>query len=341
MVRTEFACRTGRMKKSQQNSLLSKVGDLGAMTADEARALLDEVSEDAIESRAEAEAILKINRKLDDVFPDWDDLFCDLLKSYLLTTEEPVGWVDPSESRWLVDQLAPFATRAKRNEFDLLISILPHADGSPPALTKCTLDTLTAQAGRSGRMTKDLVEELRAILLQTANDETPWIKKWEARSLLKLNDLIGFARNDESWVELYARAMANYLIAMAHPAPENIVTALDRKIWLKTNTEAELGGAYLLGIQSDDDGTWFERISPSLTLAASAHSHARAIATDPVVAAPEDDNWLVQRLGWNNKTVTIAERTLIGFLKAHAPGFAQGITLAARRTQPTSEMAFS
>jgi hypothetical protein len=329
------------MEKSQQNKLLSKVGGLEAMSADEARALLDEVSEDSIASRAEAEAIIKINRKLDDVFPDWDERYCDLIKSFLLTAEEPVGWIDAHESNWLANQFAPLAGDARRNEFELLISVLPHTEGAQVALIKYTLEALIAQAAHSGRMTRDLVEHLRSILLDTAAPEKPWITKWEAQILLRLNDRISFARNDESWLELYTRAMANHLIATAHPAPENTITALDRKLWLQTDTEAELGGAYILSIQSDDDGTWFERMSPSLTLAALAHERARSIAAEPISPLAEEDNWLVERLGWNNRNITPADRALIGFLDAHAPGFTQGLSLASRPAHSAPEMAFS
>lgn len=329
------------MEKFDNNDLLFRLGNLEGMSADEARALLDEVSEDGIVSRAEAEAIIKINRKLDDVFPDWDEQFCGLIKSFLLTVEEPVGWIDLRKSNWLAAQFAPLAGDARRNEFDLLLSILPHTDGVPVALIKCILEALVAQAVRSARMTRGLVEHLRSILLVTAVPKTPWITKWEAQILLKLNDRIRFARNDESWTELYTRAMANHLIAMAHPAAEDISAAIERKFWLQTDTEAELGGAYILSIQSDRDGTWFERMSPSLTLAASAHARARAIAAKPVSPSADDDDWLVKRLGWNNRNITPADRALIGFLDAHTPGFTQGLSIALHPPHSAPEMAVS
>ena len=311
------------------------------MSADQARALLDEVSDDGIASRAEAEAILQINRKLDDVFPDWDERFCGLLKDYLLTTEAPIGWIDTAQSQWLAEQIVPFLADAKANELDLLLSVLPHAEGDTEALGRCALDVFGSLASRFDRMTPERVQQLEALLLQIATPERPWIAKWEARALLKLNDHIGFARNDERWNTLYARAMANHLVAMAHPAPEDAVAALDRKTWLTSDTEAELGGAYLLGIQSEEEGTWFERISPSLTLAATAHSEARMLAKEPASVSPDDGNWLVNRLGWSDKSVSLADRTLIGFFNTHAPGFTLGITMAARADHSASDMAFS
>lgn len=328
------------METSDPNDLLSRLGNLGGISEDKARALLDEVCDDGIASRAEAEAILNINRKMDNIFPDWDRQFCILIKDYLLTAEEPIGWIDAGECRWLAGQISPFSAEAKRNEFQLLLDILPHADTAPTKLLQCALDALVAVARRSGRMTTDLVDDLRTILLHAAPGRMPWITKWEARSLLKLNDIIGFARNADSWNVLYARALANYLVAAAHPAPENNVADLDRKRWLNTDTEAELGGAYLLGIQSDDEGTWFERMSPSRLRAASAHSKARASAAEPTAPA-KDDNWLVERLGWNEQSATLADRTLIDFFNTHAPGFALGMTVAANPAQPVSEMALS
>ncbi len=332
---------TERMEKIDPNDLLSRLGKLGGTAAEKARALLDEICDDGIASRREAEAIFVINRQLEEVFPDWDPQFCILLKDFLLTGDEPIGWIDIDKLNWLAQQIAPHAAKAKRNEFDLLISVLPFIETISGPFSECALEVLTSLASQSGRMTGELVEGLRSILLHTIDATSPWISQKEARCLLELNDRLGFARNDDLWNRLYARAMANHLVAMAHPAPENVLPALDRKTWLNTDTEAELGGAYLLGIQSEDDGTWFERVSPSLTRASRAHSQARAHAANPVNAPRQDGDWLVRRLGWNDQSVTLADWTLIDFFNTHAPGFAQGITLAARPDQAVSEMAFS
>lgn len=328
------------MDKSDQHSLLTKVGDLGKVSENEARALLDEVSEDGIASRAEAEAIFALNRQLEEAFPDWDTRFCSLLKDYLLTSEAPVGWMDEQECVWLIGQIAPYSDSVKLNEIDLLLEVLPHAEGAPLGVAKCALSAITNLSNRNARMGRDLVERLRALLVAGTGNKTAWITRWEAQCLLRINDSVGFARNDESWNMLYTRAMANHLMARAHPAPDLMSDTLDRSKWLDAQTEAELGGMYLLGIQSTDRGSWFTDVAPSTSTAELAHASARTLAAETGISSEDDEDWLIRRLGWGN-TVTAADRALVRFLKDETPGFSTGLALATGVCHSESETAFS
>ncbi|MEO9968666.1 MAG: hypothetical protein ABJG15_02355 [Hyphomonadaceae bacterium] len=328
------------MDKSDQHSLLMKVGDLGKVSENEARALLDEVSEDGIVSKSEAEAVFAINRQLDEAFPDWDLRFRTVLKDYLLTAEAPIGWMDEHECAWLIGQIAPYSDSVKLNEADLLLDLLPHAEGDPLGVVKCAFAAIIDISIRNGRVGRDLVERLRALLLAGADREIAWITQWEAQGLLRINESVGFARNDESWNHLYSRSMANHLMARAHPDPEIMAEALDRTKWLVAPDEAELGGMYLLGIQSADSGNWFEGFAPSGSTAKLAHETARQLADQTGISENEDEDWLINRLGWGN-TITSADRTLIRFLKDETPGFSLGMALATGDYQVGSATAFS
>jgi len=314
------------MEKSDQYSLLSKVGDLGEMSENEARELLDEVSRDGIASRAEAEAIIALNRQIGHASPDWDTQFCGLLKDYLVTAEEPVGWVDSRECSWLIGQIAPHQPGVQLNEVDLLLDLLPHAEGAPITLAKCALGGIQQLANRQTRMSGELVGRLRTLLLGRFGERTVWITRWEAHGLLKINDSVGFARNDEGWNHLYARAIANHLVAEAHPAPETSVDTLDRGAWLDEQSDADLGSPYLQGIKSTDEGHWFGGVSATNKGAAAAHEAAQQLATRTEDAPAQDGDWLIRRLGWGN-SVSPADRALVSFLKEETPGFALGLTL--------------
>ena len=328
------------MDKSDQHSLLMKVGDLGKVSENEARALLDEVSDDGIVSKSEAEAVFAINRQLDEAFPDWDTRFRTVLKDYLLTAEAPIGWMDEQECTWLIGQIAPYSDSVQLNEIDLLLDLLPHAEGEPLGVAKCALTAIIDISIRNGRMGRDLVERLRALLLAGADKETAWITQWEAHGLLRINESVGFARNDEGWNHLYSRAMANHLMARAHPDPTIMAETLDRTKWLEAPNEAELGGMYLIGIQSVDGGNWFQGFAPSGSTAKLAHETARQLADQTGISENADEDWLINRLGWGN-TVTSADRTLIRFLKDETPGFSHGMALATGDYKVGSARAFS
>ena len=328
------------MEKSEQNSLISKVGDLGKISQSEAWTLLDELADDGIASRSEAEAVFKLNRQISEPPPEWSERFCGMLKDFLLTAEAPIGWMDKQECNWLISQIAPYQAAVTMQEIDLLLDVLPHAEGAPRIVSRSALNAIVCIAARNGRMSSELLERLLEVLLNGPSDSRTWITQWEAKCLLEINDKVRFSRNVDEWNSLFARAIANHLMARAHPAPETMAEALDRKQWFNSQTDAELGGMYLLGIQSTDEGRWFERFARSPAQAQLAHTTAQKIASQAGTSVEAEEDWLVRRLGWD-KTMTPAEHALIGLLKDEAPGFVNGLTIAKASRHPTSEMAFS
>jgi len=315
------------MQESDQNSLISKVDGLGKISESDARGLLDELTEDGIDSRLEAEVVFKLNRQISELPAEWSERFCGMLKDFLLTAEAPIGWMDKQECNWLIGQIAPYQAAVTLQEIDLLLDVLPHAEGAPLAVAKCALNAIVSVAARNGRMSPELLERLQVALLEGQSDSRTWITQWEAKCLLEINDSTRFSRNADEWNSLFARAIANHLMARAHPAPETMADALDRRQWFNSQTDAELGGMYLLGIQSTDQGHWFERCARSPAQAQLAHTTAQTIAGQDGASVEAEEDWLVRRLGWD-KTMTQAEHALIGLLKDEAPGFVHGLTIA-------------
>lgn len=305
--------------------LMAKVAALGQMSEQDARLVLNEVYEDGIVSRDEADALFDLNAKLSGADPLWDDRFREAIKDYLLTVEAPVGWITDEECKWLMDRISRDDRAALETELDLLLDVLSYADGAPCELGLYALRAICTYAIDKSHIDASTVNRLRRALYAPAGDGAAWVTRAEAFCLFALNDAVGRGKNDTGWNDLFARAIGNHLMACAHPAPHTDAVALARATWLETRSGGIAGffGASLT------HASWFETIAYDAAKAMRARKAAMDAACRMGQSpAQEEADWLVNRSGWDN-TVTPAERALIAFLKKEAPGFTQGLIEAA------------
>lgn len=316
------------MNQTDLNGLMAKVAELGRVSQDEAKRIVNEVYEDGVVSRAEADALFDLNDRLSGADPLWDDRFCEAIKDYLLTVEAPVGWVSEEECSWLISRIKRDGDVRIATEVDLLLNVLRHAEGAPAKLGVFALEASCDIARIRGRVISEDVERIRRALYAPAGDAGTWVSKAEATVLFKLNDALGHVRNDASWNDLFARAVANHLLASAHPNADSEANALSREQWLQEDSKG-VGGFFTSAASSLTDGSWFSKVTYDAKKAAEARQAAQVAALEASgdVDADETD-WLVKRLGWD-KSITPAERALIKFLQEEVPGFTNGLTIAA------------
>ncbi len=308
--------------------LMAKVADLGRVSEAEARRIVNEVYDDGVVSRAEADALFDLNDKLSGADPLWDDRFCEAIKDFLLTVEAPVGWVSEEESQWLIERINRDGRIAHATELDLLLDVLRYAEGAPRELGLFTLKAICAHAKKETHIDSVTVERLRRALYAPNGDGATWVTRTEAAYLFDLNDAVGRSKNDASWNDLFARAIGNHLMAAAHPSPQTEQDALSREKWLQAKSDG-VAGLFAKAAKSLSDGTWFEKFAYSDKKAQSARMAARDAANRAAAQVDtQEEDWLVERLGWD-KDVNPAERALIDFLKKEAPGFTVGIVEAA------------
>lgn len=315
------------MKAATPQSPLEKIKTLGKMTKAEASDLINEVYRDAIVSRGEADALFALNARLTGPGRVWDSRFIEAICDYLLTRSPPEGWVTDEEAEWLVGHIAADGKICTETELELLLVLLRKAEGAPRKLAEFTLDAVGERIIGLGRAEKDDVERLRRALYAQAGDGALWVTRAEASLLFRINDTIAFAKNAPAWNDLFARALANHLLAAAHPDPMTEAGALAREAWLKDHSTGVAGFFAKMGA-SLTDGSWFEKVMHDPEKAARARLAAREAAMkEGRRISREESDWFLKRLGWDKK-VSPAERALIDFLKDEAPGFAQGLAAA-------------
>lgn len=294
----------------------------------EAKKVAQSVYQDGIVNRLEAEKLFKINNLLSGHNEKWDRQFVETVKDFLLTVEAPVGWVTEEEGDWLMEQIGQDDRVKLGSEVDLLVSVLRFAEGAPVSLSRFALDCVCNRVRNAGRAMPENIERLRYILFAAAGERQSWVSRYEATALFKLNDDISNAKNDPSWNDLFARAIGNHLLASAHPNAVDEAEAFRREIWMKDTSSGALGFFAKMG-GTFASGDWFKHLTHSDEKAMKARNAAvEAAQREGEVVTDDETAWFVKRLGWDN-AVSPAEQALVKFLKEEAPGFVDGVTVAA------------
>jgi hypothetical protein len=308
--------------------IMARVAKVGEMTESEAHRIVNEIYSDGIVSRGEAETLFRLNETLSATNPEWGSRFREALTDFLITREAPEGWVTDEEADWLLEQVHNDGEHPCLEEIDLLIAVLRKADGVPETLAHYTLDAVMHRIIEAGKATQAMVERAQFALFAGAGDGGLWVSQHEASALFATNDAIAHADNDPSWNDLFARAVGNHLMARAHPEPKSIEDAFAREAWLK-DTSVNPGGLFARMGASFFSGDWFASVTYDGRKAEQARMVAAEAAKREAEKITDDETgWVLASIKSDGK-ISPAEQALIDFLRAEAPGFAEGLASAA------------
>lgn len=305
----------------RETALLAQIEKLERTSRNEADQRITEVFRDGVVTREEAERLFELHPRLSASSPGWDARFVEAICDFLLKVEPPEGWISDEEADWLISEIEARAPALPSEaELELLLTALRLASGAPPRLGRYALGLSCRRIVENGRADADDVERVRRAIYAPASDGGLWVTREEAALLFRTNDAIAHARNDESWNDLFARCVGNHLLAAAHPDPISEGEALRRETWLKSK-----GGGVFSAFSNVFGEGWFERVTHDPRRAARARNAAvDASQRKGEVLSEDETGWFLRRLGWD-KTISPAERALIAFLEAEAPGFSEGL----------------
>lgn len=312
----------------ETKAMMARVAKLGEVSEAEALRIVNETYQDGIVSRGEAEALFRLNDVLRGADAEWASRFQEAMKDFLLTREAPQGWVTEEEADWLIAQIKWEGDVPGLPEIDLVLEILRKAEGAASTLSNFVFEAISARIMADGVANLKMVERMRYALFLGAGDGGLWVTQFEAVILFKTNDAIANSRNASTWNDLFARAIGNHLMARAHPEPQTVDTALARQAWLE-DTSVNPGGLFARMGASFASGNWFKNVTHSAEKASRARQEAADAAVKQANIVTEDESeWLAKRLQWD-KSISPAEKRLLEFLQEEAPGFAQGLVIAA------------
>lgn len=303
----------------------------GAVDTDAALKAVNHAYKDGVINREEAELLLEVNALLeraDVVDGDWEQRFVEVMKDHLLTFgDDANGYITDEESGWLIAQLGRSADGITAGEIDMLIYVLRYAASAPTELGRFAVKSACDRIIKVGKAVPEDVERVRLSIFSAAGEGGNWVSAYEAECLFQVNDAIARSANCKTWSELFARAIANHVMARSHPDPMSHSDALAREAWL---AETKNSAAHFLGSLASSFGKgWFESVSYDENKAMAATVAAKEAmdrAAEQVDAA--ETEWLLKRIS-RDSSVSPAERALIEFLKDEAPGFVEGLNTAA------------
>ena len=307
--------------------LLAQISTVVKLSETDAHRVATDLYRHGILSLTDAEALFRLNFTTAGTDPAWDRLFIAAMKEFVLVHSDPKSWVTEDETDWLIENIRRDMTGPIASEVDLLLQIIRYAEGVPERLGYFALQMACARITHVGKATPEDVERVRRALIVPAGESHSWISGQEAELLVRTNDAIAFSANDPSWNDLFARAISNHLMARAHPEPSSEQSLLSRDHWVGDMRPEP--GTFLEHARTgvSDDG-WFEPISQDEKKADAARSVARQAALrEANIGTDDETSWFLKRLELD-KSVSLAERALIDFLKLEAPGFTQGLAVA-------------
>jgi len=316
------------MGDEAEQTVLKRARHLAEMSRAQARKLVDLAFRDGIVTREEAERLFETSAHLGQRDARWDARFIEAITDFLLLHEVPTGWVSNSEADWLLDRVRGRDGRVGELGLDLMLAVLRKAEGAPDHLAQVVLEAACARIRRAGVADGEDVDRLRRALFAQSSLGGTWITRDEANALFALNDRIGHARNHPAWNDLFARGVANHLMAAAHPDPDSEAEALAREAWLRARP-AGIAGIFAQIGRAVAEGAFLEKILHDPRQAARERFIAmRTRQQDAETLNADETAWFMRQVG-RDHAISPAEEALIAFLKAEAPDLTTALVHAA------------
>jgi len=276
---------------------------------------------------ADAEMVFVLNDRLQGATDEsWPPFFVEALTDYIVFQAQPRGYISEDNADWLIARVSRAGHVDTVAELELLVSALERAIFSPVRLVSFVLEQVkrgviegngpVAHGGRlqPGVMGEVETELVRRILYAFGGDGNVAITRQEAEILFDINDATAEAANHPAWSDLYAKALANFLMAASGYQVPTRQEALRREAWLDAPTPGVgsfLGQMLAGSLSAIGDsyryGTLDGEPRPPVVIASSPDDLSPR-ATDAEI------EWAVERIRRNG--LNRNERVLINFLKS-------------------------
>jgi len=276
---------------------------------------------------ADAEMVFVLNDRLQGATDEsWPPFFVEALTDYIVFQAQPRGYISEDNADWLIARVSRAGHVDTVAELELLVSALERAIFSPVRLVSFVLEQVkrgviegngpVAHGGRlqPGVMGEVETELVRRILYAFGGDGNVAITRQEAEILFDINDATAEAANHPAWSDLYAKALANFLMAASGYQVPTRQEALRREAWLDAPTPGVgsfLGQMLAGSLSAIGDsyryGTLDGEPRPPVVIASSLDDLSPR-ATDAEI------EWAVERIRRNG--LNRNERVLINFLKS-------------------------
>lgn len=200
--------------------LAAQIAADGTIASDEILILRRTAWSDGKIDRAEAEAILAIDRRITTDNAEWRDFFVEAIGEYLLKGEEPFDQIDAPKAQWLTGQIDRGDAGASRAALALLARLFERASSAPDSLRVYGVVQIErALLAGDGRIDDGDAHLLRRLIFAPASDRAVGVSRAEAELLLRLKDRALDRANGGEWQRLFVQGLGNYLTAYTSYEP--------------------------------------------------------------------------------------------------------------------------
>ncbi|MEQ8825833.1 MAG: hypothetical protein RIC14_15815 [Filomicrobium sp.] len=306
-----------------------EIRERGSIHEEDVAELRRAVYSDGEIDREEAELLIDLNSACPVQDPDWSEIYHEAITDYLVNQAEPSGYVTQPQAEWLISQLAPEGFLTRRKDIDLVIDVMDQARWVPEILIAFGLQqvaeaiegegsVLRPADAQAGQIDDSEVEMVRRMIYAFGGDGCVAVTRSEAEMLALVNDQLDPENISDAWVELYVKAMANFLLGASGYAVPTREEALRSEVWLE-----ERGGLSPLEVLSsiaklslDDVIAAYRPQSIEETTIAKLDKERRVIVTEDELDADEAE-WLVGRLGADAE-LNPADLALLSYIRENA-----------------------
>jgi hypothetical protein len=180
-------------------------------------------------SRAEAEALLALDRLQRNVAASWRDFVADAIADHLMASA-PAGLFTAAEADWLVATIAPSGEVETPTGFETLLRAMEAAREIPESFAVFAIRQLRAgiikgegaAIGARPHFSRVIDANdaalLYRILIAAGGAESVAISRAEAEALFDLHDATARSENDPAFDDLFYRAIAHHALATSGQA---------------------------------------------------------------------------------------------------------------------------
>ena len=174
-------------------------------------------------SRAEAEALLSLDRTQKNSAASWRDFIADAIADHLMSTE-PAGIITPEKADWLITALAPSGVIETVTAIETLLRAMEAAREAPSSLAAFAIRQAQAAIikgegpaiGPRPHFSRVIDGEdtalLYRILIAAGGADGVAVSREEAEALFDLHDATARSTNDPAFDGLFYRAIAHHAL---------------------------------------------------------------------------------------------------------------------------------
>jgi hypothetical protein len=296
------------------NQLLENLSDKGRVSASDVLQLRREVFGDSLVDQSEARTLMALAEAAPDGDTEWHQFYCEIMGDLFARQKEPRGYVTEEDAAFLIETMG---SPEQVNELKLagLVHLLKVAVCVPKSLTDYGFATVRAHVLADGRICAREVEHLRTFLFAAGGHGNIAVTREEAELLFDINDATRYGDNAPAWIDLFMKAIANYLMAHVGYTPPSRHEALRQSEWLNTEHKIDLAG-FFSRMFSGGLSAISESYSRDCAYEQKNRERDAAIAVAEEVTSCEAE-WLATRIGLDGQ-YDDAERALIEHIKTLA-----------------------